>query len=125
MTSELRITVDEAEGGTAMAAAGTLSAGTAGPLLEALRKACGTGGPAVLDLTGITGLDLRGLELVCSAHRTVQRRGSTFALGRVSNAVIEAARDAGYDSRTSVWPYRVGEDCMWRFQNAQDNHDGG
>ena len=61
-------------------------------LVDALARA----GRVAIDLSGVTEVDLCGLQLLCSARRTAARSGKRFGLaGRTPDAVRRAAAEAG------------------------------
>jgi ABC-type transporter Mla MlaB component len=68
----------------------------------------------VLDLAGATAIDLAGLQLLCSAHRTSRGGPRTFELRAVPERLRNTACAAGFDARTLVCPYRGDGACLWK-----------
>jgi anti-anti-sigma factor len=114
MGNELMIQANQTPGNQVIHAAGALSAATAGDMKDVLLAALEAGGPTVLDISGITEIDLPGLQLLCSAHQTFKRQDTVFRIEGRTEAVRSTACDAGYQMRSSVCPYRQGEECPWR-----------
>lgn len=78
-------------------------------LLEAFRQAdCVT-----LDLNGVTGIDVSGLQLLCSAHRSSVVLNKAFTIvGREQPAVRDVASAAG-QLRSSGCAQDVCHTCIW------------
>jgi len=90
---------------------GELSLLNAGALRTALMEGLQPGARTVLDAAGITSIDLSGLQLICSAHKTYATRGAVLEFGEVSGALRESARSAGYGTVESACD---GERrCLW------------
>ncbi len=111
--NEIGISVESSPDGRMVRVRGTMCL----PNLEVLRRALldglPSGQPATLDLSGVTAIDLSGLQLICSAHRTFRRRRMCFAVTQRPEWLRVAAGAAGYDASTSVCPFRVPGDCIW------------
>lgn len=76
--------------------AGDLSLVRAREVRTALLAALEDGGEVPLDLSGVTGTDLGGLQLLCAAYRTAVRRDGRLALrGDLPEPLVQAAREAG------------------------------
>ena len=73
------------------------------------RKPAGT-----LDLSELTRVDLVGLQLLCSAHRTTVNRGGDLELGAAPDWFHEISQSAGFVRRRSTCPHRRGQNCLWR-----------
>lgn len=110
---QFRIQVMETGEGRVLRVEGPLTLSTAGRLRDALLEAWQAGKKTIFDAAGITDIDLAGLQLLCSAHRTYQRTGTGFELAAVSPQVVETARAAGFDNRTSACASRDGN-CIWK-----------
>ena len=69
----LKIRVGDAEGRVLMCVEGALRLPNTAELQQALVAALpeGESKPLVLDVSGATDLDLSGMQLLCSAHRTL------------------------------------------------------
>ncbi len=78
-------------------------------LLEALNGSEGI----VIELEGLTDLDLSSIQLLCSAHRTSLRLGKRLALHeQKSEALKRIVRDAGFD-RTIGCHKDPDKSCLW------------
>jgi len=114
MEDGISIRIERTLGVQILHAEGDLSLSTAGQMKSALLELVNIGEPAVIDLAGITGIDLSGLQLLCSAHRTFRWRHTDFELRERSGQLQRAASDAGYAMRSSVCPYRRDQNCLWK-----------
>jgi len=114
MEDGISIQFEQREGAQHMRVDGELSLASAGRMKSALLQLAASGGPAVINLAGITRIDLPGLQLLCSAHRTFCARNANFELSESSEEVRRTASDAGYLMRSSVCPYRRGDNCLWK-----------
>ena len=92
---------------------GDLSLTRGRELRELLLKALREGGEAVLEFSEYTGADLSFLQLLCAAHRTAVRMGSSLRLGSsMPREFFETARAAGY-LRDKCCTYSNDESCLW------------
>lgn len=68
----------------------------AGDLKPALLEALGNGEHIVIDMEGLTGMDLSIMQLLCSAHRKSIRLGRQFGFSeRKPETLKRIVRDAG------------------------------
>ncbi len=82
--------------GDTLAIAGAVTVQRAAELKAALVDALAQSGQVAVDLSGVTEVDLCGLQLLCSARRTAAQSGKRFALaGATPDAVRRAAEAAG------------------------------
>ncbi len=82
--------------GDTLAIAGAVTVQRAAELKAALVDALARPGGLAVDLSGVTEVDLCGLQLLCSACRSAARSGRRFALaGRTPDALRRAAAEAG------------------------------
>ena len=112
--SEIQIQTEDADDYRLIRVEGDLSLATAGDLRTTLLNCFRPGARAVLDGNGIRSIDLCGLQLLCSAHRTYLLNGAAFELKAISQTVQEAAQAAGYAPSNSVCPYRRDGNCLWK-----------
>jgi len=80
---------------------------------QALMEALQPGETTFLDLSQATGVDICGLQLICSAHRTFFRAKAGFELEARPAWFKEAARHAGFYKRTLGCPFRDTAACLW------------
>lgn len=115
---EMAVHIEDADGRRTLRVEGPLDLTTAPVLLSALRGAlefaaaggCGT----VVDLAGIASVDLCGLQLICSAHRTFVACGGEIGLQGAPAWFRKAAASAGFSMCTLECRFRCGDDCLWR-----------
>jgi anti-anti-sigma factor len=93
------------------------------PLRESLRQALETGRETVLDLSEVAGIDLCGLQIICSAHRTFRRRGGSLLTTNIPPAVRDFAAAAGFDAERSLCPDRNEGGCVWLHGRSDDGED--
>jgi phospholipid transport system transporter-binding protein len=88
---------------SAAAASGVIT--VSGPMtvytVETLRdqflERLNAGEKLTVDLAGVDACDCAGLQLLCAAHKSVNQSGKGMSLLQVSQAILDAARDAGLD----------------------------
>lgn len=114
--TELRLRVHEGEAGRTICAEGELSIATAARLQTALFDLLQPGSLTVLDASAVTAVDLTGLQLLCSAHRTYLANGAGFRSGGMSEVLRDAAIAAGFEAPHSSCPNRREGNCLWRFE---------
>uniref|UniRef100_A0A831U6N1 Anti-sigma factor antagonist n=1 Tax=Geobacter metallireducens TaxID=28232 RepID=A0A831U6N1_GEOME len=103
-----------AEGGTlVLRVGGELTIPCAGQFREALLGAFDGAGKVIINLDGVRAVDITGLQLLCSAHRTANAREKGFGVEGVTNpAVAEAAGLAGFRRHVGC-AADVGKTCIW------------
>lgn len=93
--------------------AGALDIVRSAGILPALQEALAPHCSVRLDLSAVTRIDVAGLQLICSAHRTAQAVGAGFSLSPLpSPALVATAREAGFQRHAAC----VGEMecvCLW------------
>ncbi|HEY1338224.1 MAG TPA: STAS domain-containing protein [Bryobacteraceae bacterium] len=94
---------------------GELTLATSAGLQRTLLDHLQPGKRTVLDASGIAAVDLAGLQLICSAHRTYVLREAEFVVSPMSEALKQAARASGFEASRSVCPYRCGGQCIWKW----------
>ncbi len=75
---------------------------------DALRDRLATGEPVDLDLGGVSKVDLAGLQLLCSAHRTADAQGKSFRVIRWSDTFVRMIETAGFLRRQGCCT-----GCLW------------
>ena len=85
----------------------------ANELKRMLLEALNSGENIVIDLEGLTDLDLSSMQLFCSAHRTSLREGKYLALHeRKSQSLKQMVREAGF-ARTLGCHKDPDKSCLW------------
>jgi anti-anti-sigma factor len=81
-----------------------------------LQDALASHGQVMLDLSAVDGIDLAGLQLVCSMHRTAREAGVSFYLSSPLPAcIVDCARSAGFSPRAAC----PNTPCLWN-EDASD-----
>lgn len=112
--SAIRIRDEVTEDGRVLSLDGELTLFTAGALRTALIAAMQLGARLVLRFDGVTSIDIAGLQLICSAHRTYLVHGAVLELSQASETVREAVRAAGYRDCDSECGRRLNSKCIWK-----------
>jgi len=81
-------------------------------LLESLSVSAAL--PVVLDLHALERVDLVGLQLLCSSHRTAVLRGGNITVGDAPDWFHTVCNAAGFARSRSTCPHRRGDNCLWR-----------
>ena len=71
---------------------GELTVSNAVVLRERLLEALGQSDQVEIDLAGVTAVDLAGLQLLCSAHRTAVAQGKILTLKDTQAPALQQAR---------------------------------
>lgn len=99
---------------TLVAVTGEMTVAQASELREGLLKAFEMGKGVEFSLAGVDQVDLTGLQLICSAHRTALLKGVPFTvIGADSGAVSSAAELAGMLRHTGC-VQDVNQTCVWK-----------
>lgn len=69
-------------------------------------------GPVLLNLEGVTDVDLSGLQLICAAHRLAVKSNKSLSID-VSARFRQAAMDAGYKGDRGC-TFDQDQTCLWR-----------
>jgi anti-anti-sigma regulatory factor len=113
----LKIRIENAEGHVVVHAEGAMcvaSAGSLAHLQEVLRTAWHEQRRTLLDLSGISDLDLCGMQLLCSAHHSFFQRGLILDLHGAPVWFAERSRAAGFDASKAVCCSQNGAECIWK-----------
>ena len=87
----------EVPGRRTLKLAGSVTVGQAAALKEALLEALAPASELQVDFSGITRIDLTGLQLICAAHRSAHNAGKRFEiLACGSDNFRKTAADAGF-----------------------------
>lgn len=78
-------------------------------MMEALSEAA----EVRLDLEKVTEIDLVGLQLICSAHRSAITERKHFTVTKGDAAVVSGAADAGGFTRHVGCIHDIDHTCIW------------
>ncbi len=93
--------------------AGSMTVLYAGELRERLLEAFEKAKKVTVDLCGVTDIDVAGLQLLCSAHRSSVSMNKTFiVIGGPDSAVWESA-DAAGQLRKMGCAFDICHTCIW------------
>lgn len=102
---------------TVLSIEGELSIEHARDLKAALVESIENSNNLIIELERVTGVDLAGLQLFCSAHRTAEKLKKHLAFSRdVPEAFKESVRNAGY-LRHKGCMLSPDNGCLWRGGN--------
>jgi len=92
---------------------GTMTINNAGEIRTGLMEAINAAATVTLDLKKVTEIDLVGLQLICSTHRSAVRNHKLFAVSGGSSPVIAtAALSAGFIRHTGC-VQDIDHTCIW------------
>ena len=92
---------------------GELNIQDAGQLKETLVKAFAETAELSLDLSGVTGIDIACMQVLCSAHKTFLTANKSFVVqGRVAPSFEQSVQDGGY-ARTAGCHADSQRTCLW------------
>jgi anti-anti-sigma factor len=111
---EIQVRIEKVDGRKVVYVEGELALPAAGGLRLVLMEAMKAGQATVLDASGVTALDLCGLQLLCSAHRTYRRNGASLELRAEPPEVREIAQAAGFQGGGSACACPGDGRCLWR-----------
>lgn len=94
---------------------GEMTIGNVGELRKRLLQAFAVGKPVELCVAGLTEIDVTGLQLLCSCHRTSVERGSAFTLTGRNRALADIAEVAGMP-RLKGCVQDVDGTCIWHIE---------
>ncbi|OGU04556.1 MAG: sulfate transporter [Geobacteraceae bacterium GWC2_58_44] len=93
--------------------AGTATIGEAFLLREALMEALEAVGDLRVDLSGVTGIDITGLQLLCAAHQSAEKSGKHFEVHDNGNEVFrKVVADAGFQRHVGC-ACDITSSCIW------------
>jgi anti-anti-sigma regulatory factor len=82
-------------------------------LREALIEALKGGGELEVDVTGLTGVDLAGLQLLCAAHQSAEQAGQRFEVIDQGNEIFrQVVADAGFQRHVGC-ACDITSSCIW------------
>lgn len=103
----------EAEGRTTLALRGSMTIQHAGAFREALTTWIGKDGELALRLAALEEIDLTGLQLICSLHRSLIHRDQALILeDGLPDHLRSFARKAGFDGAGGC-QWIASKGCPW------------
>ncbi|MBU5638715.1 STAS domain-containing protein [Geomonas sp. Red69] len=93
---------------------GEMTIANVGELRERLLQAFAAGKTVELSLVGLTAIDVTGLQLLCSCHRTSVAQGIPYLLTGRNEALAAIAEVAGLP-RLKGCVQDVDGTCIWRI----------
>lgn len=92
---------------------GDLTVNHAAEIRKALLEALKAADLVAIDAGNVKNVDISGLQLLCSAHRTAAECGKriTYA-GKLPGAFLKAAEEAGYE-RLAGCRFDCKQNCFW------------
>lgn len=114
VSSEFAIRAADNQSARTLTVAGPLRLPHVESLRRALLENLEAGRATVLDLSGVTAVDLCGLQMLCSAHRTFQARGLALETVGAPAGFRASAHTAGFETRHSTCQMAQRELCLWR-----------
>ncbi len=110
----MAIEAEGQENGGVLTIAGAVTVQRAAELKAVLVDALAKADRVAIDLSGVTDVDLCGLQLLCSAQRTASGSRKRLALvGPAPDVFRRAAADAGFCVRTGCGAEDPGK-CPWK-----------
>jgi len=92
---------------------GSMTIGQAAELKEVLLEALGAASELLVDLSGVTEIDLTGLQLLDASHRSALANGKRFSINDGGNQSFRDAVDnAGFRRRVGCERDKTGS-CIW------------
>jgi anti-anti-sigma factor len=83
-------------------------------MADSLQPSSGEPRPTVVELSELTRIDLCGLQLLCSGHRTSVKRGGDLSLSGPPAWFDELCSAAGFAQSRSTCPNRTKNNCLWK-----------
>ena len=103
----------ESAGKQGLKLAGSMTIGQASELTELLLDALGAASELQLDLSGVTEIDLTGLQLLDASHRSALASGKRFSINDGGNrSFLDAVASAGFRRRVGCERDSNGT-CIW------------
>lgn len=92
---------------------GELTIHNVAALRDGLLQALGQNDRIEIDLEGVTAMDLAGLQMLCSAHRSALAQGKTLSLNNRLVPVLPQAREAAGFVLNQSCRDNPTADCFW------------
>jgi len=92
---------------------GSMTIGQAAELKEVLLDALGAASELLVDLSGVTEIDLTGLQLLDASHRSAMANGKRFSINDGGNqSFLDTVASAGFRRRVGCEKDSTGT-CIW------------
>jgi anti-anti-sigma factor len=104
---------DCGDGALGVKVSGDLGIQHAAAFREALLRSLEAPGELQVDLSGITGIDLTGLQLLCAAHQSAGQAGKCLQITDGDNAVFRTAAAAAGFVRHVGCARENSSSCIW------------
>jgi anti-anti-sigma regulatory factor len=99
---------------TVVSLSGAMTIENIGELKSGLLKAFSFGKDVQLSLKGVTEVDLTGLQLLCSAHRTSIARELHFSVTGAAGEVVSSVADLTGMMRHAGCASDINGTCVWK-----------
>lgn len=120
METGLKLSVcAEPQGRQRLRVAGSLTLGNAVQFKEALVASLAAAQEITLDLSGMTTMDLSGLQLICAAHRSADRDGKLFTVQGGSAGYRSYLGNAGVLGPEGN-ACGTARRCLWRDEETRE-----
>lgn len=108
----MEITINKAGDKADLTISGTLSVENAATLHQTLRELNETVTDVSIDMAEVEGADIACIQLLCSAHRSAVRRGSSFVLHGCSGGFAHSLELHGCQRHVACGRSKDGT-CLW------------
>jgi anti-anti-sigma factor len=71
-----------------------------------------------LDLSKVSAIDISGLQVLCSAHRTALTKGGDLRISAMPTEIALAVRNSGFARRVACLP-DMDRCCLWNVENTK------
>ncbi len=85
---------------------------------EALKDAMAAGESLVIDLQGVTEIDLIGMQVICATHRSFMAQGRQLSVVRAGNQAIDTVVRTGGFARHTGCVQDTCHTCVWIGKEA-------
>ena len=110
----IEIRVEDAGARRTLFVSGDLCLPPAASLHRLVAESVAAGRETVVNLAGTTAVDLCGMQLLCSAHRTSRVTGAVLRIEASPACCRETAWAAGFQTRTTLCRGEERGGCLWK-----------
>jgi anti-anti-sigma regulatory factor len=104
---------DDAQGGRTVTVSGRATIEQAFTFREALLESLQAAKEVRVDVSGLTGVDLTGLQLLCAAHQSAEKAGKRFLVSDGGNETfLGVVADAGFQRHVGC-ACDTSSSCIW------------